>query len=66
MLLVTVNTDDPKMFDTSLEAKYVALVGRLGFTLADVTKLIENAIDSTWGDEQTKTRLKTELAQADG
>ena len=64
-LLVSVNTDDPKMFDTSLEAEYVALVERLGFTLADVKKLIQNGIDSTWADEGTKARLHDELARAD-
>lgn len=63
-LLVSVNTDDPKMFDTSLEAEYLALVNELGFTLADVERLIANAIDSTWADEETKTRLKSELARA--
>lgn len=65
-LLVSVNTDDPKMFDTSLEAEYVALVDKLGFTLADVKKLIRNGIDSTWADEGTKARLHDELSQADG
>jgi adenosine deaminase len=60
-LLVSVNTDDPKMFDTSLEAEYVALIEKLGFTLTDVKKLIRNGIDSTWADEPTKARLHDEL-----
>ncbi len=63
-LLVSVNTDDPKMFDTSLDAEYVALANELSFSLTEIKKLIENAIDSTWADEPTKTRLKTELAEA--
>lgn len=63
-LLVSVNTDDPKMFDTSLEAEYVALAEQLGFTFDEVKKLIENAIDSTWADHATKSRLKSELAHA--
>lgn len=64
-LLVSVNTDDPKMFDTSLEAEYLALVERLGFSFTEIKKLIENAIDSTWANEETKTRLKNELVQAE-
>ena len=64
-LLVSVNTDDPKMFDTSLEEEYVALVEQLGFTFDDVKKLIENAIDSTWADDATKMRLKQELERSE-
>ncbi|MGH9335654.1 MAG: adenosine deaminase, partial [Vicinamibacteria bacterium] len=46
-LRVSVNTDDPKMFQTSLEAEYLALANEVGFTPADLRKLVENAIDST-------------------
>jgi adenosine deaminase len=60
-LLVSVNTDDPKMFQTSLEDEYVALADELGFTLAEIGKLISNAIDSSWADVETKRRLSAEL-----
>lgn len=65
-LLVSVNTDDPKMFDTSLNAEYLALAEQLSFTLDEIKKLIENAIESTWTDEATKARLKSELAETSG
>lgn len=61
-LLVTVNTDDPKMFGTSLEEEYRALAEHLGFELAEIHRLAENAIDATWADEPTRTRLRRELA----
>lgn len=61
-LLVSVNTDDPKMFQTSLEAEYLALVEHQGFTLDEIRRLVRNAIDSTWADDATKTKLREELA----
>ncbi|HXV60743.1 MAG TPA: adenosine deaminase [Vicinamibacteria bacterium] len=61
-VLVSVNTDDPKMFQTSLQEEYEALARDLGFTLAEIGKLVSNAIDSTWADAQTKQRLRDELA----
>ena len=64
-LLVTVNSDDPKMFDTSLEREYQQLMETFGFGLEDVKKLITNAIRSAWCDEPTKERLGKELAQMD-
>jgi adenosine deaminase len=61
-LLVSVNTDDPKMFQTSLEEEYEALSEQLGFTLSEIGKLVSNAIDSTWADAETKAKLREELA----
>lgn len=63
-LLVSINTDDPKMFNTSLEQEYLVLHERLGFTLAEIGKLLANAIHSTWADDETKARLQRELARA--
>ena len=60
-LLVSVNTDDPKMFGNSLEQEYRALMDELGFTLDEIKTLIRQTIDSTWADEATKERLHNEL-----
>jgi adenosine deaminase len=60
-LLVFVNTDDPKMFNTSLEDEFAALIDKLGFERADILQLIENGVRSAWCDEETKTALRTEL-----
>ena len=59
--LVSVNTDDPKMFHTSLEAEYAALVETLDFQWMDIVRLVENAIRSAWCDEATKSKLSEEL-----
>lgn len=61
-LLVTVNTDDPKMFQTSLVEEYAALIRDLGFTFAEIVTLAGNAIDASWAEESTKQRLRSELA----
>ncbi len=61
-LLVTVSTDDPKMFGTSLEEEYGALAEHQSFELAEICRLAENAIDATWADERTRARLRGELA----
>jgi adenosine deaminase len=47
-LLVTVNTDDPKMFGNSLAVEYQMLVDRLGFLKDQVRRLILNGIRASW------------------
>ena len=47
-LLVTVNTDDPKMFGNSLAEEYQVLVDRLGISKDQVCRLISNGIQASW------------------
>lgn len=63
--LVSVNTDDPKMFNTSLEQEYAALVESLDFAWTDIVRLVANAIQSAWCDETTKSRLSAALSTLD-
>lgn len=60
-LLVSVNTDDPKMFNTSLVKEYTLLIEKLGFSLDDIVALIKNGIQSAWCDDQRKSELITAL-----
>ncbi len=62
-LLVSVNTDDPKMFDTDLETEYAELAVTLNFERADITQLLANAVRSAWCDETKKGELLRELNQ---
>jgi adenosine deaminase len=62
-LLVSVNTDDPRMFGTSLQAEYLALAEHHGFRVAEIRRLVDNAIDSTWADEATRARLRLDLSE---
>jgi adenosine deaminase len=59
-VLVSVNTDDPKMFGTSLAAEYAALAEELAFQPDEIRRLMESAIRSTWADPATRRRLLEE------
>jgi adenosine deaminase len=61
-ILVTVNTDDPKMFGNSLAEEYAALVDHLGFTHDDIRTLILNGIESSWMDETRKGAMRERFA----
>lgn len=47
-ILVTVNTDDPKMFGNTLAEEYALLETKLGFTPGDVREIILNGIRTSW------------------
>ncbi|MBD2539544.1 adenosine deaminase [Coleofasciculus sp. FACHB-SPT36] len=63
-LLITVNTDDPKMFNSSLAYEYKILVEKLGFSLDDIVNLIKNAIKSSWCDDTEKMELLGKIETA--
>ena len=56
-LLISVNTDDPKMFGTSLIKEYKSLVEECGFTKKEICRLILLGIESSWLPEDRKKRL---------
>ncbi len=51
---VTVNTDDPTMFNTSLAYEFQRLVEKCGFSKADICRLILNGIEASWLAEDQK------------
>jgi adenosine deaminase len=61
-LLVTVNTDDPKMFGNSLAVEYQVLVDRLDFSKDQVRRLILNAIQASWLPAVQKADLARSFA----
>ncbi|MCK9462950.1 MAG: adenosine deaminase [Proteobacteria bacterium] len=65
-LLVTVNTDDPAMFQTSLAHEYRELVRVHGFTFEEIRKLVENAVAASWLAEDGKKRLLAGLRAEPG
>ncbi len=60
-LNISVNTDDPKMFNNNLAEEYLVLVTELGFNLSDIKQIISNAIRASWCSDMTKTELMNEL-----
>jgi len=47
-LIVSVNTDDPKMFGTALDEEYASLERECGFTKEEIRKLILLSVQSSW------------------
>jgi adenosine deaminase len=60
-LLVTVNTDDPKMFNNSLAIEYELLERELGVTRAEIRVLILNGVRASWLPTERKERLMADL-----
>ncbi len=62
-ILVTVNTDDPKMFGTTLLQEYEALESSLGFTPGDIHVLVENAVRASWLSKPKKQEYLERIAK---
>jgi adenosine deaminase len=56
-LIVTANTDDPKMFQTSLAEEYRLLEQECGWKKTEICRLILNAIESSWQTAEQKAAL---------
>ena len=60
-LYVTVNSDDPPMFDTDLVAEYQALADHLGFAPADLEQISLNALLASFLPAGRKATLEREF-----
>ena len=60
-MLISVNTDDPKMFGNSLADEYAALVHHHGFTREEIRELLDRTISSAWLDADERDGLRREL-----
>ncbi len=56
-ILVTISTDDPKMFGNTLAEEYALLEQTLGFSRSDIQTLILNGIRAAWLPETQKEHL---------
>jgi adenosine deaminase len=54
---LSVNTDDPKMFGNSLAEEYMALHRHLNFSRADIRRVVEQGIETSWLPQQRKGEL---------
>lgn len=57
-ILVTVNTDDPKMFGNTLAGEYRLLQEQAGFSRDQIRHLIINGIEATWMSRDRKDALR--------
>ena len=62
-LIISVNTDDPKMFNTSLADEYRLLVQNCGFSKQEICKIILLGIRSSWLSEEKKNSLVKKFEQ---
>ncbi|MFC2157658.1 adenosine deaminase [Acidobacteriota bacterium] len=56
-LIISVNTDDPKMFGTALDKEYELLVQECGFSRQEIFRLILLGIESSWLSANRKQSL---------
>lgn len=61
-LFVTLNSDDPPMFGTSLNNEYLVAGRDLGFSPADLAELAANGVRASFLDEGRKESLLAEIA----
>jgi adenosine deaminase len=60
-LMVTVNSDDPPMFNTCLNQEYQVLIDHFGFGFADLEKISLNAVYASFLSDTEKTALADEF-----
>ncbi|WP_346897593.1 adenosine deaminase [uncultured Roseibium sp.] len=61
-LAVTINSDDPPMFDTDLGREFELAHSDLGFSMEDLKTAILTSLDASWLDETTKRQWRAEWA----
>ena len=62
-MIVSVNTDDPKMFGTALDKEYEMLMRECGFKRQEICRLILLGIESSWLPEERKMALAESFAK---
>ncbi len=62
-LFVTVNSDDPPLFNTSLLAEYQLLADTFGYDRANLARIARNAFTASYAEPELKRKL---LAEFDG
>ncbi len=62
-LNVTVNSDDPTLFNTDLNNEYLQLHRHLGFTLQELAQLSLNAVDAAFIVEGERSKLRSAVLE---
>ena len=58
---VSINTDDPKMFNNTLSEEYKSLQDTFNYSDEDIKNIIINSIQTTWLDDKEKQNLILEF-----
>jgi|WetSurMetagenome_2_1015567.scaffolds.fasta_scaffold25386_2 adenosine deaminase len=62
-LCITINSDDPTMFDCSVTGEYLLLLDHLGFSIADIKTLSLNGVLASALDVSAKHRLSSRFEE---
>ncbi|KHL11137.1 aminodeoxyfutalosine deaminase [Mumia flava] len=62
-VIVTLNSDDPGMFDTTLEREYLLAHDRWGLTLAELADVARAAVDASFASAEVRRAVHTEIDQ---
>lgn len=62
-LLVTVNTDDPKMFGNSMADEIQLLEKVFGFSPDEIRTVVANAVNASWMEGEKKRRFLVSLSE---
>jgi len=65
-VVLSINTDDPKMFGNSLAEEYLLLTEKQGFTRAEIKELLLGAIEMSWMPEEKKEQMAETFYQEPG
>jgi adenosine deaminase len=65
-LLITISTDDPKMFGNSIAEEYRTLETVFEFTPAEIRRVRANSVKASWMDPEKKERLLSACPDAPG
>jgi adenosine deaminase len=57
-LMVTINSDDPTMFDTSITNEYLVLIQKFGFSLEEIRKINLNSIEASFMPDKEKDLMR--------
>jgi len=60
-LMVTVNSDDPTMFDTSISQEYLILARELGFTADELRTLSLNGVEASFLADDDKLLMRSQF-----
>ncbi|NLP11199.1 adenosine deaminase [bacterium] len=62
-VLVTLNTDDPQIFQTSLTQEYALAYQTFGFSEQELRRIAQNGINASFLPEATKGQLRQQMEQ---
>lgn len=62
-LMVTVNSDDPTMFNTSLTQEYLQLAEKLDFSRQDIKQLTINSVEASFMPDEMKVKMKSQFRE---